>query len=147
MGRINIPAASRVSATEDLYYKLQIIPDRIMYTRPGTSHNILKMSLFGETGFHSQIQERLEALEKAKRIEISGALYKKWLAYHSAATASQNLSNDPVMTTELLEFQRLACVGSSYRDLLDRAAKAAFWENTAEVPLPRITQQEHQAMG
>jgi len=51
------------------------------------------------------------------------------------------------MMTALEEFQRLACVGSSYKKLLERAAKAEFWEKTSEVPLPRITPQEHQALG
>ena len=60
---------------------------------------------------------------------------------------SQNPANDQALMTALDAFQRLACVGSSFRKLPSKAAKAAFWEKASEVVLPRITQQEHQAMG
>lgn len=103
--------------------------------------------ILGQTGFNNQIQERLEGLEKAKQIDMNGALYKAWLAYRGAAEASQNLANDPAMNAKLVEFQRLACVGSSYKKLPEAAAKAAFWERAAEAPLPRITQQEHRDIG
>lgn len=146
MGRIAIPASSRVTGAEDLYYKVQIIPDRIMYTVAGTPHNILQGVILGAAGYNSKIQTNLEDLEKAGRLDMNGALFKAWLACHGAAESSQNLSNDQAMTARLLDFQRLACVGSSYIKLPERAASAAFWERTAEVPLPRITLQEHQNM-
>jgi hypothetical protein len=147
MGKINIPPQSRVSGAEDLYYRIQINPDRIRYTIPGTSHNILKGAILGTAGFNSKIQENLQDLEKHQWLDMNGPLYKAWLKYHGAAEASQNLSNDPTMMTALDEFQRLACVGSSYKKLPERAAKAEFWEKTSEVALPRITQQEHQTLG
>lgn len=146
MGRINIPPSSRVTGTEDLYYKIQIIPDRIAYTIPGAPHNILTGVILGDAGYNAKVQENLESLEKYNRLDMNGALYRAWLAYHGAAVASQNLSNDAAMNDKLLEFQRLACIGSSYAKLPETAAKAAFWERAAEVPLPRITLQEHQAM-
>lgn len=141
MGKINVPASAQISYEEQPYHRVQVIPDRITYTVAGISHNILKGLILGDTGFNSQIQEYLETLEKTKAVDMNGRLYKAWLKYHSAATGSPNLSNDPTMMAALQDFQRLACVGSSYKKLPSKAAKAAFWEQVAEVPLPRITQQ------
>ena len=52
-----------------------------------------------------------------------------------------------IAALDALADQCLACVGSSYKKLPPKAAKAAFWEKTSEVVLPRITQQEHRDMG
>ena len=102
-----------------------MIPDRIKYTVPGTSHKLLQGAILGTIGYNNKIQENLEVLEKLQAIDLGGPLFRAWLRYAAAAADSQNLSNDAAMMTALNDYQILACVGSSYRELPRRAAKIA----------------------
>jgi hypothetical protein len=150
MGRITIPAAAQETIAETPYYQIQIIPDRINYEiAGGHPPHMMKAFISGKTGWNSKIQEYLEVLANArlKAIDATGKLSQAWLKYAAAADDSADPRSDAAMKAALEEFQRLACTGSSYKKLPPKAKSAAFWERASEVPLPRITLQEHKDMG
>jgi hypothetical protein len=147
MGRIRIPTQARVGHGEAPYWKVQMVPDRIFFSRPGTSHGILHGAIRGPIGYNSVIAKALDVLEKQGSIAAAGALRLAWQDYAAKATASQDLANDQVMIKALNDYQVLACVGSSYIELPLRAAKARYWERADEIVIPLITEAEHQAIG
>lgn len=150
MGRINIPAAAQVTIAETPYFEVQIIPDRINnQIAGGDPPTMLKAFIAGKTGWNSKVQDFLEVLanDRLNAIDPTGTLFQAWLKYSAHADESKDPRADQAMMTALEDFQRLACTGSSYKKLPPKAAKAAFWERKPEVVLPRITQQEHVAMG
>ncbi len=147
MGKIKIPGALELQYQELPYYWIQVNPDRIQYTIPNHSHQELKKKLAsGVTSTNANIRFYLDILLQLKAISQTGihaVLWSSWLFYSKAAEQSTNLTNDPIMMTHLLDFQRQACVGRNYQILPKMAAKAAFWDTAPEVVLPRMTRLEH----
>lgn len=146
----DLPKSATVSHNEMPYWMLQAMPDRINYTIVGhdASVQMLKGILNGEVGFHSRVQDYLEVLGmKLDAIDAMGSLMQAWTRYIARFDESKDPQNDPTVTKSLEDFQRLACVKSSYKKLPLKAAKATFWFDASKVTLPRITKQEHIAMG
>jgi len=150
MGRVNIPLASQVTIAETPYFQIQAIPDRIKYQiAGGEPPPLMKAFISGNAGWNSKVQHYLEVLshEKLGALDPTGTLSQAWLKYASKAEESADPRADQAMLAALDDFQRLACTKSSYNTLPTKAHKAAFWDRKSEVVLPRITQQEHVAMG
>jgi hypothetical protein len=152
MGRINIPGHSKMLDHEKPYYWIQVLPDRIKYDLASTLPvNMVKNLIIGAAGKKSSsfgYNDKIEffLLVLGKREAFYPSLLGAWTRYSDLASQSQNLKVDQPVKDSLLEFQRFACVGSSYKKLPKAAQKAAFWEQAAEVPPWLITQAEHAAL-
>ena len=158
MGKINIPAAPQMSASEKPYWWVQAIPDRIKYTIAADPPKILGSLILGSNGFHTKVEKYLKVLHRSGPLAfgfgldiLSAKLYGAWQDYdmktrYMSSDRLRTLLNDQQAMTLLLNFQRMACVGGSYKSLPKRAAKAAFWDTAEEVVLPRMTREEHDVL-
>jgi hypothetical protein len=152
MARIPIAPYSKFTDHEKPYYWVQVIPDRINYSiAANMPTKYIKDAIAGTTGtkenssFNVKLQYFLDVL--SQRNAINPALIAAWYTYSELATQSQDPNTDQPLQDSLLEFRKLTCVGSSYNKLPKAAHKVAYWQLPGEVPLPRISQAEHVALG
>ncbi len=135
MGRINIPAAPQMSASEKPYWWVQAIPDRIKYTIMADPPKILASLILGSNGFHAKVEKYLKVLHQSGPLAfgfgldiLSANLYGAWQDYdmktrYMSSDRLRTLLNDQQAMTLLLNFQRMACVVSSYKSSSEKGSQ------------------------